>query len=99
MNNYDAIMKGGKNGAIVMVNNSIESKMHNRMTLPMEDRYHMPPKSRTQLSREEIKLIKIWIDNSASKNALIGDLPIPKKMLASFFPDKPNGINKVFFFW
>ncbi len=92
MNNYDAIMKGGKNGAIVMVNNSIESKMHNRMTLPMEDRYHMPPKSRTQLSREEIKLIKIWIDNSASKNALIGDLPIPKKMLASFFPDKPNGI-------
>ena len=49
----------------------------------------MPPKSRTQPSKEEIELIKIWIDNSASKNALVGDLPIPKKMLASFFPDKP----------
>ena len=92
MNNYDAIMKGGKNGAIVMVNNSIESKMHYRMTLPIENRYHMPPKSRTQLRREEIELIKIWIDNSASKNALVGDLPIPMEIISSFFPDKPNGI-------
>jgi uncharacterized membrane protein len=92
MNNYNAIMKGGKNGLVVMINNSIESKIHKRMTLPIEDRYHMPPKSRTQPSMEEIELIKIWIDNSASKNALVGDLPIPKKMLASFFPEKPNGI-------
>ena len=92
MNSYDAIMKGGKNGAILIVNNSTESKIHNRMTLPMEDRYHMPPKSRIQPNKEEIELIKIWIDNSASKNALVGDLPIPKEMLTSFFPEKPNGI-------
>ena len=92
MNSYNAIMKGGKNGSVLMINNSMESKIHKRMTLPIEDRYHMPPKSRTQPSKEEIELIKIWIDNSASKNALVGDLPIPKKILASFFPDKPNGI-------
>ena len=92
MNSYNAIMKGGKNGLVVMINNSIDSKIHKRMNLPIEDRYHMPPKSRTQPSMEEIELIKIWIDNSASKNALVGDLPIPKKMLASFFPEKPNGI-------
>ena len=92
MNSYNAIMKGGKNGSVLMINNSMESKIHKRMTLPIEDRYHMPPKSRTQPSKEEIELIKIWIDNSASKNALVGDLPIPKKMLTSFFPDKPNGI-------
>lgn len=92
MNSYDAIMKGGKNGAILIINNSTESKIHNRMTLPMEDRYHMPPKSRIQPNKEEIELIKIWIDNSASKNALVGDLPIPKEMLTSFFPEKPNGI-------
>ena len=92
MNSYNAIMQGGKNGSIVMVNNSIESKINRRMNLPVEDRYHMPPKSRIQPSKEEIELIKIWIDNSASKNALIGDLPVPIKMLASFFPDKPNGI-------
>ena len=92
MNSYNAIMKGGKNGLVVMINNSIDSKIHKRMNLPIKDRYHMPPKSRTQPSMEEIELIKIWIDNSASKNALVGDLPIPKKMLASFFPEKPNGI-------
>ena len=92
MNSYNAIMKGGKNGLVVMINNSIDSKIHKRMNLPIEDRYHMPPKSRTQPSMEEIELIKIWIDNSASKNALVGDLPIPKKMLASFFPEKSNGI-------
>lgn len=92
MNSYNAIIKGGKNGSVLMINNSMESKIHKRMTLPIEDRYHMPPKSRTQPSKEEIELIKIWIDNSASKNALVVDLPIPKKMLASFFPDKPNGI-------
>ena len=67
MNSYNAIMKGGKNGSILMINNSMESKIHKRMTLPIEDRYHMPPKSRTQPSKEEIELIKIWIDNSALK--------------------------------
>ena len=33
---------------VLMINNSMESKIHKRMTLPIEDRYHMPPKSRTQ---------------------------------------------------
>ena len=92
MNSYNAIMKGGKNGSVLMINNSMESKIHKRMNLPIEDRYHMPPKSRIQPTKEEIELIKIWIDNSASKIVLVGDLPIPKKMLASFFPDKPNGV-------
>ena len=92
MNSFNAIMKGGKNGSVLMINNSIESKIYKRMTLPIEDRYHMPPKSRIQPSKEEIELIKIWIDNSASKDVLVGDLPISKKILVSFLPDKPNGI-------
>ena len=92
MNNYNAIMEGGKNGLVLMINNSIESKIYKRMNLPIEDRYHMPPKSRIQPSKEEIELIKIWIDNSASKNTLVGDLPIPMKIISSFFPNKPNGI-------
>ena len=59
MNSYNAIMKGGENGSVLMINNSMESKIHKRMTLPIEDRYHMPPKSRTQPSKEEIELIKL----------------------------------------
>ena len=50
----------------------------------------MPPKSRTQPSKEEIELIKIGLIIPPLKK-LVGDLPIPKKMLASF-SDKPNGI-------
>ena len=90
--NYNSIMSGGENGPIIMINNSNESKMYKRMKLPLEDRYHMPPKSRAQPTQEEINLIKIWIDNSASKSFLIGELPIKKDFLKSFFPNKPNGI-------
>ena len=45
-----------------------------------------------EATQDEINLIKLWINNSASQNTLIKDLPIPKKFLASFFPNKPNGI-------
>ena len=62
------------------------------MILPLEDEYHMPPKSRTQPTKEEINLIKIWIDNSASKNYTIGQLQIKKEQLKSFFSKKLNGI-------
>ena len=59
------------------------------MTLPIEDRYLL--KSRTQPSKEEIELIKIWIDNSASKNADLA-IYLYLKDVNFFFPDKPNGI-------
>ena len=67
MNSYNAIIKGGKNGSVLMINNSMESKIHKRMTLPIEDRYHMPPKSRTQPSKEEIELIK-QVTSISSRN-------------------------------
>lgn len=92
LNNYNSIIKGGKNGPIIFINNSIESKMYKRMILPLEDEYHMPPKSRTQPTKEEINLIKIWIDNSASRNYTIGQLQIKKEQLKSFFSKKLNGI-------
>ena len=66
--------------------------MYKRMILPLEDEYHMPPKSRTQPTKEEINLIKIWIDNSASRNYTIGQLQIKKEQLKSFFSKKLNGI-------
>jgi len=92
MINFNSIMTGGENGPVIYINNSLESEIYKRITLPLLDRYHMPPKSKIQPTQDEINLIKLWINNSASQNTLIKDLPIPKKLLASFFPNKPNGI-------
>ena len=74
MSSYAAMLKGGENGAAFMVGSSIKSLMINRIHLPMDDKEHMPPESKKQLSEDEISLLQWWIDQGASEKALLKDL-------------------------
>ena len=57
----DFILKGGKNGLILLPNNLQKSVLYTHLILPLEDEKHMPPKGKKQLSGHEIELIKQWI--------------------------------------
>lgn len=66
LDQVEFIMQGGKHGTILEAGNPDSSSLYSRLMLPMEDKLHMPPNERPQLSSSEISLVKAWIEEGAS---------------------------------
>lgn len=66
LDSEDFIKKGGKNGLIVSIGNPNKSTLFTHLILPEDDDKHMPPKGKTQLTRNEISAIHFWIKHGAS---------------------------------
>lgn len=88
LHSEESILKGGENGDVIEKENSEESPLYTRMVLPKEDEDHMPPKEKTQPTKEEIALIGAWIDLGSPFEGTIGELGLHKELLLSFFPKK-----------
>jgi hypothetical protein len=58
----ELILKGGEHGPVIVSGNSASSELYTRLILPEEDDKRMPPKGKTEMSPEEIQIIKWWID-------------------------------------
>jgi uncharacterized membrane protein len=69
----DLIIKGGKDGKVLRPGEPEKSDMMERLLLPPEDKDHMPPKERKQLSEAEIKLIHWWIEQGADFTKKVKD--------------------------
>ena len=65
LNSKEAILKGGESGSILVSFDSSSSHLYNYPNLPMADKMHMPPEGNSQLTENEIELLRIWIDNGA----------------------------------
>jgi uncharacterized membrane protein len=59
------LLKGGENGLVIVPKNADLSQLYQRTQLPMNDARHMPPRSRVQLTKEEIEVLKWWINEGA----------------------------------
>lgn len=92
MHNYKGIMSGGEEGPIISLNKPEESEMLRRIHLPKDEKKHMPPKAKIQLSKAEIKLIEKWISAGAPENKTIADLGFSTALFTSFFPKDETGI-------
>ena len=71
----EMILKGGENGEIVAKNNADESALYKSAFLPMSDDGHMPPEGKKQLTKNELWLIKFWIDHELDFNSKVSNLP------------------------
>ncbi|MFM2392046.1 MAG: hypothetical protein RLZZ546_23 [Bacteroidota bacterium] len=60
------MLSGGENGPAVLANQSQKSLIVHRMSLPINDEKHMPPKNKPQPTMQELSIIQWWIDNGAS---------------------------------
>ena len=78
------LFKGGKHGEIIRAGNARESELLKRMLLPMEDDKRMPPKDQPQLTKEEIALIRWWIDGGADTKKTVKELGPDSTVLAAF---------------
>jgi uncharacterized membrane protein len=76
----DLILKGGKDGAVVIPGNSVKSELVKRIMLPREEDHHMAPKEKPQLSSSEKSLIGWWVDNGADFTKKVKEFPQPDKI-------------------
>ena len=74
------LMKGGKDGVVIVPGNTEKSEMARRISLSREDDDHMPPKEKSQLSDWEIALIHWWIAEGASFNKKVKQLDQPQEI-------------------
>jgi len=74
MDEYELLVKGGKEGEGLVHGKSADSNIIVRVELPEDDDEHMPPEGKKGLAPHEVVLIKWWIDGGASKDAKLADL-------------------------
>lgn len=77
MHDPDALLEGGENGQLFISGNAAKSLMIERMLLPEDHDDHMPPKGKSQPSREEIDLLTWWINEGAPFNKTISQVNVP----------------------
>lgn len=71
----EMILKGGENGEVVFKNRADESPVYSNALLPLSDDAHMPPKGKKQLTKNELWLIKYWIDHDLDFEGSVSGLP------------------------
>lgn len=71
----DAIVKGGKSGALWDTTTQDLGLLLRRIHLPETAKKHMPPQGKPQLTDDEIGLLYQWIKTGASFTTKVADLP------------------------
>ena len=77
------ILKGGKNGSVIMPGKPAESEMYKRILLDPLEKHHMPPKAKPQLTELEVNLLHWWIVNNSSFDKKVKDLAQTDKAKAA----------------
>jgi hypothetical protein len=89
MTSVEQLMKGGKDGKLWVPGDPLNSHIVQRMDLPEDDKKHMPPRGKTQVTEKEKILIAEWISNGAPMDKRFMDYSPADSFrifLASFIP-------------
>lgn len=70
-----SILEGGKTGKLFVSGKPQLSLLLKRIHLPLEDKKHMPPSGKVQLTDEEISLLYLWIKSKPDFKKKVIDLP------------------------
>jgi uncharacterized membrane protein/mono/diheme cytochrome c family protein len=74
------IIKGGDDGKVIIPGSAGESEMIKRLLLAADNKEHMPPKEKPQLSKAQIELLHWWITTGASFDKKVAALSQPEKI-------------------
>lgn len=85
VDSYDALMRGGKDGAVIVAGKPEASMLLSRVTLQPSDPHFMPAEGRTPLTSEEVSWIRAWIRAGATTTAT----SVPGVNIAGGEPEPP----------
>jgi uncharacterized membrane protein len=71
-----SILAGGKTGKLFVPGKPEISLLLQRIHLPGEEKKHMPPAGKTQLTDDEITLLRLWVKENADFKQKVVDLPV-----------------------
>jgi uncharacterized membrane protein len=77
------LAKGGKSGMLWDTTKADLGLLLNRVHLPLDDKKHMPPRGKTQLTEEEIVLIAAWVKDGFRFDQMVSSLP-PQSAVYSY---------------
>jgi uncharacterized membrane protein len=86
LHTQEAILKGGEGGPVLVAGDAGNSELIKRMLLPLNHDDHMPPKGKKQPTKDQIALIRWWIEEGAPFDKKVAELNTSdemKVMLAS----------------
>ncbi|MBD2755038.1 c-type cytochrome domain-containing protein [Spirosoma validum] len=88
----EAIRKGGKSGKLYVAGDPDVSLLLKRIHLPVDEKKHMPPSGKAQLTEAEIRLLALWVKGRAEFTKKVVDLPATDSLrimaVALFKPTK-----------
>lgn len=95
-----SILKGGKTGKLFVAGKPEISLLLKRVHLPLEDKKHMPPSGKTQLTQDEIRLLHLWVGADAKFNKKVITLPAEDslRMLATTLIRPDKSVQEIFHF-
>lgn len=107
LDSQEAIQKGGKTGPLFLAGNPEKSILIERLHLPEDDKKHMPPKNKSQLTDDELMIIQAWVaqgghfdqkvEDSAPESELFqfASLRFDKNKSYDFEPADPETIKEL----
>lgn len=87
LSSLEKMLKGGESGALWVSGDPDQSTIVGRMLLDMDDKKHMPPRGKTQLTSNEIELFREWIRagaNATTAYHTLAEGDTLKKIVAAF---------------
>ncbi len=80
LHTFSALMKGGESGQAIVAGDTVGSELYRRLTLPVGDEDRMPPKGRTPITDDQVRLIAWWISAGAPEDKLVKELVQPEEI-------------------
>lgn len=85
------MLKGGENGPALVTGDALESHLMKRIFLPLEDKKHMPPRQKAQLTESEIEILTAWINEGAPEKRSFAQLQPESPLLKYRKPEPEEG--------
>ena len=94
LDSYENLMRGGKDGRVILAGDPRKSDLFRRITLPPDSKSFMPAEGKPALTADETKVIEIWIKAGATPQVdqkLLAGLPAsliaaPEPKVADYRP-------------
>jgi uncharacterized membrane protein len=75
LSSMKALLEGGESGKLFTSGHPETSTLMERLFLPIDDKEHMPPSGKTQLTTDEIAIFRQWILHNADIKLKLTSLP------------------------
>lgn len=95
-----SVVKGGRTGKLFVPGNPKLSLLLQRVHMPAEEKKHMPPAGKEQLTSDEITLLSLWVKGNTAFSEKVTNLPPDDslKMMASALFAPLDNMNEKFDF-